>query len=165
MKLNLNFFIVIFAYITVSCGGDTKEKKSNYIKINSYESNESNTSTLNLSSIKIDLNNKGIGPIKDLDLATEIDQSLVTDGNNLYKKMCITCHRAQKKFTGPPLSGILERRSPEWVMNMILNPDVMTKKDPIANELSKANFGAPMIKQYLSENDARAILEFLRVYE
>ena len=138
---------------------------SNYIKINSYESNESNTSTSNLSSIKIDLNNKGIGPIKDLDLATEIDQSLVTDGNNLYKKMCITCHRAQKKFTGPPLSGILERRSPEWVMNMILNPDVMTKKDPIANELSKANFGAPMIKQYLSENDARAILEFLRVYE
>lgn len=162
MKLNLNFFIVIFAYITVSCGGDTKEKKSNYIKINSYESN---TSTSNLSSIKIDLNNKGIGPIKDLDLSTEIDQSLVTDGNNLYKKMCITCHRAQKKFTGPPLSRILERRSPEWVMNMILNPDVMTEKDPIANELSKANFGAPMIKQYLSENDARAILEFLRVYE
>ena len=165
MKLNLNFFIIIFSYITVSCGGETKEKKSNYIKINSYESNESSTSTSNLSSIKIDLNNKGIGPIKDLDLATEIDQSLVTDGNNLYKKMCITCHRAQKKFTGPPLSGILERRSPEWVMNMILNPNVMTEKDPIANELSKTNFGAPMIKQYLSENDARAILEFLRVYE
>ena len=165
MKFKLNFGILFFAYLALSCGNDSKEKKSNYIKINSFESNETNNSPSDLSSIKIDLNNKGIGPIKNLDLATEIDQSLVTDGNNLYKKMCITCHRAQKKFTGPPLSGILEKRSPEWVMNMILNPEVMTKKDPIASELSKAYFGAPMIKQYISEKDARAILEYLRVYQ
>ena len=31
--------------------------------------------------------------------------------------------------------GLLDRRTPEWVMNMILNPDVMEKQDPIAKKL------------------------------
>lgn len=165
MKFSLNLLILIIAYLIIGCGDKSKEEKSNYIKINANESKESFQSTSTNSLNKIDLNNKGIGPVTEIDLATEINQSLVTNGNNLYKKMCITCHRAQKKFTGPPLSGILERRSPEWVMNMILNPDVMTKKDPIASALSKEYMGAPMIKQYISEKDARAILEYLRVYK
>ena len=38
---------------------------------------------------------------------------------------------------GPAIKGIYERRSPEWVMNIMLNPTEMLKKDPVAIALLK----------------------------
>ncbi len=63
---------------------------------------------------------------------------------------------------GPALKGVLERRSPEWVMNMIINPDVMLKEDPIAKALLKEYNNAIMLNQNLSEEDARNVTEYLR---
>jgi len=76
--------------------------------------------------------------------------------------MCTACHRADKKFIGPAPVGILKRRSPEWVMNMILNPEQMVKEDPLAKELLLEFNGAPMTNQNLSKEDARAVLEYFR---
>ena len=87
---------------------------------------------------------------------------MVTHGEDVYKKMCTACHRADKKFIGPSPTGILERRTPEWVMNMILNPEQMTKEDPLAKDLLMEFNGAPMANQGLSEEDARAVLEYFR---
>ena len=111
---------------------------------------------------KIDLTNKGIGPIKSVTLNAEIDQSMATHGADVYKKMCTACHRVDKKFIGPAPTGILERRTPEWTMNMILNPDEMTQKDPLAKALLIEFNGSPMANQGLSEEDARAVLEYFR---
>ena len=61
-----------------------------------------------------------------------------------------------------PPKGILDRRSPEWVMNMILNPDVMVQEDPLARDLLMEFNGSPMANQNLSEEEARAILEYFR---
>lgn len=164
MKFVFNCLILIIAFIFIGCASQAEEKESSSFKLQSNEKIKSINST-SVSSIKIDLNNKGIGPITSIELDPEINQSLMNSGKDLYNKLCITCHRAQKKFTGPPLSGVLERRSPEWVMNMILNPEEMTKKDPIAKELSQQFLSAPMIRQFLSQDDARAIVEFLRIYK
>ena len=60
------------------------------------------------------------------------------------------------------MSGIYDRRSPEWVMNMMLNPDEMIKKDPIAKALLKEYNNAIMLNNNLSEEDARALAECLR---
>jgi cytochrome c2 len=76
--------------------------------------------------------------------------------------MCLACHRIGKKFIGPPPNGILERRTPEWVMNMILNPQEMVQKDPLAKDLLKEFNGSPMSNQGLTEDQARAILEYFR---
>ena len=76
--------------------------------------------------------------------------------------MCLACHRVDKKFIGPAPKGILERRSPEWVMNMILNPEVMVKEDPLAKALLAEFNGAPMANQSLTEEEARAVLEYFR---
>jgi hypothetical protein len=76
--------------------------------------------------------------------------------------MCTACHKPDKKFIGPAPKGILERRSPEWVMNMILNPEVMIKEDPLTEELLKEFNGAPMANQNLKEDEARAVLEYFR---
>jgi hypothetical protein len=67
-----------------------------------------------------------------------------------------------KKFIGPAPNGILERRSPEWVMNMILNPEKMVKEDPLAKDLLEEYNGSPMVSQNVTRDEARAILEYFR---
>ncbi|GAA5225354.1 hypothetical protein GCM10025777_59850 [Membranihabitans marinus] len=118
-----------------------------------------------LPSKRIVLDNKGVGPIKNLELPTEIDQSMVLKGKNLFDTKCITCHLADKNVIGPAPKGILKRRSPEWIMNMILNPAEMLEKDPLAKELLVEFKGTPMIDEGMTEEEARAMLEYFRTLE
>ena len=111
---------------------------------------------------RVDLKSKGVGPIKSLKLEAEINQEMATKGADVYKKMCTACHRVNKRFVGPSPQNILERRSPEWIMNMILDPEGMVKNDPLARELLIEFNGSPMANQNLSEEDARAVLEYFR---
>jgi hypothetical protein len=60
------------------------------------------------------------------------------------------------------MKGIYERRSPEWVMNMLLNPAEMLKKDPIAIALLKEYNNIMMLNQNLTNDEARSISEYLR---
>ncbi len=92
----------------------------------------------------------------------DVDEAMATAGGDIYKKMCTACHRIGKKFIGPAPNGILERRTPEWVMNMILNPEGMVSEDPLAKALLMEFNGAPMANQGLSEEDARSVLEYFR---
>ena len=115
----------------------------------------------------VDLNNKGIGPVKAVNppLGATVDQALAEKGKELFKINCTACHKPTKKFIGPAPKGILERRAPEWVMNMILNPEEMIANDPIAKQLLAEANGAPMANQHLNEEQARAILEYFRTIE
>lgn len=67
-----------------------------------------------------------------------------------------------RKLIGPAMTGIYERRSPEWVMNLLLNPTEMLKQDPIAKALLKEYNNVMMLNQNLSQDEARAISEYLR---
>jgi len=60
------------------------------------------------------------------------------------------------------MKGIYERRSPEWVMNIILNPDEMLKKDPTAKALLKEYNNIMMLNQNITEDQARALSEYFR---
>ena len=60
-----------------------------------------------------------------------------TKGASAFKQKCTACHKANVKLIGPAMQGIYERRSPEWVMNILLNPTEMLKNDPIARALLK----------------------------
>ncbi|HNQ82087.1 MAG TPA: c-type cytochrome [Bacteroidales bacterium] len=105
--------------------------------------------------------NKGIGPVKELTLG-ELDPAMAAEGEEIFKKMCSACHKPAEKFIGPAPKGILDRRSPEWIMNMILNPEEMVKYDEIAKKLLiEANL-APMANQHLTQEQARAVLEYFR---
>ena len=164
MKIILKSSAVLFSVLMMSCGGKEEKKKEGF----SYKKKETTEKTTAPKAEKtppskqIDLTNKGLGPIKSVTLGAEIDQTMVTHGADVYKKMCTACHRTNKKFIGPPPTGILERRTPEWVMNMILNPEQMVKEDPLAKELLMEFNGSPMANQGLSEKDARAVLEYFR---
>ena len=107
------------------------------------------------------LSNKGIGPISSMTLG-DIDAELASTGETEFKAKCTACHKISKRHIGPALKGVTERRSPEWIMNMILNPEEMVQKDPIAKQLLIDYNGAPMANQNLTEDEARAILEYFR---
>ncbi|MFL0353656.1 c-type cytochrome [Xanthomarina sp. GH4-25] len=165
MKLTLKIITVLFISLLVSCGGkeEKKEETFSYQKKEATEKKEAPKVEKTVkASEKIDLTNKGVGPIKSVDLSADIDQSMATKGEDVFKKMCTACHRTDKKFIGPAPTGILERRTPEWVMNMILNPEEMTKSDPLAKELLMEFNGSPMANQNLTEAEARAVLEYFR---
>lgn len=164
MKTTLKILSTLLLALLISCGGKEDKKKEgfSYDKKAPTESKATTAAEKVPASKTVDLNNKGIGPINSLSLNAEIDQSMATHGADVFKKMCTACHRTGKKFIGPPPTGILDRRSPEWVMNMILNPDEMVKKDPLAKALLIEFNGSPMANQNLSEEDARAVLEYFR---
>ena len=107
------------------------------------------------------LSNKGIGPIKSLELGA-IDQAMVAAGKIVFKEKCTACHKPTRRFVGPAPKGIMDRRSPEWIMNMILNPEQMVKEDPDAEALMAEYNYAPMANQNLTEEEARQILEYFR---
>lgn len=111
------------------------------------------------------LHDKGIGPVKSLVLPNAINQEMAKEGQQIFNDKCSTCHKAKERHVGPAMVGILERRSPEWVMNMILNPDEMVRKNPIAQQLLKEYNGAAMANMHLSEHQARQVLEYFRSIE
>tara|TARA_R110000868_G_scaffold342194_2_gene602998 strand:+ start:9717 stop:10217 length:501 start_codon:yes stop_codon:yes gene_type:complete len=163
MKTTLKLFSLLFIGLLIGCGGKEEKKKEGF----SYDKKAPTTqqaapAVKELPSTKIDLTNKGVGPITSLELGSEIDQAMVAKGQEIYNKMCTACHRPDKKFIGPAPKGIMERRSPEWIMNMILNPEEMIQKDPLAKELLVEFNGAPMANQNLTQEEARAVLEYFR---
>jgi cytochrome c len=104
----------------------------------------------------------GVGAIKNVELSPTIDQAMVDRGAALFKTNCTACHKINKRFIGPSPTGIMKRRSPEWIMNMILDPSLMSVEDQCAKDLLIEFNGAAMANQNMTETQARDILEYFR---
>lgn len=107
--------------------------------------------------------NIGIGPVEKVELG-ELDHEKANTGGAIFDSKCAVCHKIEERYVGPALAGVTDRRTPEWIMNMILNPDQMIKEDPDAKALF-LEYLTPMTYQNVSEEDARAILEYFRSQE
>lgn len=103
---------------------------------------------------------KGIGPVSSVSLG-QLDMEMAKEGEKIYKRMCTSCHKPTQRYIGPAPIGIFERRTPEWIMNMILNPEGMVENDPIAKELLN-RYISPMANQNLTKDEARKVLEYFR---
>lgn len=102
----------------------------------------------------------GLGPIAPFDPGP-IDAVLAEKGADIFKMKCTSCHKMEGRYVGPALGDVTETRSPAYVMNMILNPQEMITAHPTARKVF-AEYLTPMPNQSLSEDDARAVLEYLR---
>ena len=105
----------------------------------------------------------GVGPITAFEPGP-IDDALVATGAENFKIKCSACHKLDDRYVGPPLRDATARRSPAYIMNMILNPEEMVQKHPEAKALF-AQFMTPMPNQQLTEDEARSVLEYLRSVE
>lgn len=103
---------------------------------------------------------KGVGPVKNIELA-EIDEAMAKEGQEIFKIKCSACHKMERRFVGPLLKGITERRTPEWIMNMILAPEKMVAENEAAKKLL-TEYLSPMANQNLTHDEARKILEYFR---
>ena len=104
---------------------------------------------------------KGVGPIKSINLPETIDDALAETGKEVFEAKCTACHKMGKRFVGPDLVGVVDRREPEWIMNMILDPELMVKENEAAKQLLM-EYMSPMANQSLTEEEARSILEYFR---
>ncbi|MBT3253594.1 MAG: cytochrome c [Candidatus Marinimicrobia bacterium] len=141
--------ILIAALILMNCGGgDTEATK------------EAAAPKLSPDGLTQEQLKHGIGPIGVLTLGPQ-DEVLAAKGAEVFELKCVACHKINERLVGPPLAGITTKRSPAFIMNMILNPDEMVKKHPEVKAML-AEFYVPMTFQNVTEDDARAILEYLR---
>lgn len=103
----------------------------------------------------------GIGPVTERITLGELDLEKVARGQAIFNSKCTACHEFDRRFVGPPYKDILERRSPEFVMNFILNPGEMARRHPEGKKLL-AEFLTVMPFQNVSKDEARAIVEYFR---
>ena len=142
-----------------SCGGKKEEKKDGFEVSRTKKEEKKEVAS---EGVPVDLDNKGIGPITELTFPEEIDTEMAARGEAQFNAICVACHMVDQRMIGPAMKGVYERRSPEWVMNMMLNPDGMLKEDPIAKALLKEYNNAIMLNQNLTEEQARELAEYLR---
>ena len=168
MKLIVKIGLAIALVFSFAACGNSEKDNEKDLRLDDYGSQpkKEKVETDNTSQDSGDaLANKGIGPVKSMELPADINAEMAANGANIFKKMCSACHKMDKKFVGPSLADVTERRSPEWIMNMILNPEEMIKKDPIAKKLLIESNMAVMANQGLKEDEARAIVEYFRQYD
>lgn len=100
--------------------------------------------------------------IKDLALTNPLNQEWVTNGEKIYDSKCLSCHKlTDEKVVGPGWKGVTQRRKPLWIMNMILNVEIMLDEDPEAQLLLEQCL-VRMPNQNLTHDEARQIVEFMR---
>lgn len=166
-KLSKLLFLIA-TVLLIGCGGK-EEKKKESIKIGQKPKVETKkeepVSDKVPASQRITLDEKGVGKIKSLKLDPKIDQAMVKKGAAIFKTNCAACHKVDKRFIGPSPKGIMKRRSPEWIMNMILDPQLMVEQDRCAKDLLVEFNGAAMANQNMTEEQARNILEYFRTLE
>ncbi|GJH39969.1 hypothetical protein RCZ04_05190 [Capnocytophaga sp. HP1101] len=160
-----HFLTLATMALLTACGGGTNNNNSNTTDNSTTpETTAPQASTTDIP--KPDFpdwqNQKGVKPITfNPPLADTPDAAMAAKGEEIFNSYCITCHRPKKRLTGPAMVGLMERRTPEWVMNMILYPDVMEKQDPIAQKLVQ-EYQSLMLNQNLTPQQAREVLEYLR---
>jgi len=103
----------------------------------------------------------GVGPITSEVTLGPLDPAKAARGQEIFEFNCEACHMLDERFVGPPLGRVLERRSPAFVMNFILNPEQMAREHPEGQKLL-AEYPLVMPFQNISEDEARAIVEYLR---
>lgn len=161
LKLLITVFTLSVGITFLSaCGGSDT---------NADESNTTATTTTNESAVadeELDpdakSDSKGIGKFTNVTVDATIDNAMAAKGQAIFESKCTACHKTtDEKVVGPGLKNITNLRTPEWVMNMITNPEEMTQKDPVAKALLEKHL-VQMTFQNVSDDETRQIYEFLR---
>jgi mono/diheme cytochrome c family protein len=94
----------------------------------------------------------------------EIDEQLAATGEGLMQsKGCTACHRVGGgRLVGPDLLGVTQRRTPEFIIAMIVNPDSMLVNNEDARQML-AEYFTPMANQNVTREDALALFEYFRL--
>lgn len=151
-KLATILILSILLLALQACSGDSADRPSG--------ADQSEEQTLSEFELE-----HGIGPITaNIEISEELNPDKINQGRNIFEMKCEMCHNMEGRMVGPPLGEITELRSPEFLMNMILNPGGMAREHPVGQELLR-EYMTVMPFQNVKEDEARAIVEYLRYYQ
>ncbi len=149
MKTINSIVAVVMLAFLASCGGGEAKEEGSAVQAESMVKEEAPAKDL------------GVGPVTSVDVSAPVDDALAATGLATFEAKCTACHKMGKRFVGPDLADVVSRREPEWIMNMILNPEGMVAENEAAKALL-AEYLSPMANQSLTEAEARSILEYFR---
>ena len=87
---------------------------------------------------------------------------MAANGEKVFGVKSTSCHKlTEEKLVGPGWKGVTSRHTAEWIMNFSTNTDEMLNKDPKAQAQLEICL-VRMPNQNLSDEDARALYEFMR---
>ena len=153
-KSKLLLFILslsLLLFVIPSCGGDTNSDKQ--------PANKSNTSGLPDWEFE-----NGFGPIKKKLYLMPVDKAMAGEGLKIYESKCAACHKLDERYVGPAQRNVLQRLTPEFFMNMVLNPEENLEKHPHTKEML-ATYMQKMTNQNINLEDARKLLEYFRLLD
>ena len=140
--------LIAVAILMMGCGSEASESSS---------ASSTPTTPAGLTEEQLE---HGIGPITAFEPGP-LDAAMADQGMEVFKLKCSACHKMEGRYVGPELGTITHDRSPAFLMNMMLNPAEMIEKHPEAKK-KFAEFMTPMPNQNLTQEEARAVLEYLR---
>ena len=153
-KSKLLLFILplsLLLFIIPSCGGDTNSDKQ--------PANSKNTSGLPDWEFE-----NGFGPIKKKLHLMPVDKAMAGEGQKIFESKCAACHKLDERYVGPAQRDVLRRLTPEFFMNMVLNPEENLEKHPHTKEML-ATYMQKMTNQNINLEDARKLLEYFRLLD
>lgn len=157
MKRTAATLTLLISIFLVSCGGSGDNGSEASGESSSSPAQEESSGELSAFELE-----HGIGPVTEpLNIGDDIDMDLADQGQTIFEMNCTACHEMENRLVGPALGDVTEQRSNEFIMNFILNPSGMTQDHPVGKELL-AEYMTPMPFQNVSEEEARAILEYFR---
>lgn len=101
--------LVIPMLLLISCGGENKDA-------NKSAAEEKKTPP-------------SYGKIMHVDISQTIDAAMVKGGTDIFETKCSACHKLDERYVGPALRGVTQRRTPEYIMNMVLDTETMIEND------------------------------------
>ena len=103
------------------------------------------------------------GKVQHVDVGPGVDATMAAAGLEVFDVKCSACHKYDERYVGPPLGDVTDKRTPEYVMNMILDTETMIDNDDTVKCLLQ-EYLMRMPNQSVDEKDARNVLEHLREY-
>jgi cytochrome c551/c552 len=146
--------ILFFSTLIASCGGGGSDKKDATDPYDATKNTENGNPSYDPQ--------RGEGKFTKVDVGATLDAAMADNGEKVYGVKCSSCHKTtDEKLVGPGWKGVTSRHTPEWIMNFTTNTDAMLNKDPKAQAQLEICL-VRMPNQNLSDDDARALYEFMR---
>ncbi|MBK9098087.1 MAG: c-type cytochrome [bacterium] len=158
LRSSLLFLLTIITslMLVTTCGGNSDENST---------SNQNQTvdksNTTGLSDWELE---NGFGPVKKKLNLGPIDKSMASEGEKIFESKCASCHKLDERYVGPAQRDVLQRVTPEFFMNTVLNPDENLEKHPHSKKML-AEYMTKMTNQNVTLKDARALLEYFRILD
>ena len=94
--------------------------------------------------------------------SSEKDGASAAEGEKLYEKHCVQCHKINQKLVGPALAGINERKSQEWLIPWIQNSQKMVESgDEYAVKIFNEYNQTIMPPMPLNDKEVKSVLAYI----